>query len=141
MPQVTLTLDIEQARAIARALDCYSRLCIGQLQEIPDMCRTGEIPVSSKTAERIAADADLCEDIDRAVTRIKASLGFSAGSSLGIGNPHVCKTAQHAWEAKKALDKAVSEFVEPNPSFRGVNYDGLILRYTDSPAPVAVVTG
>ena len=45
MEKVTLTLTIEQAVAVRDALDLYSRICIGQIEEIGQLVRFGTIPM------------------------------------------------------------------------------------------------
>ena len=49
------------------------------------------------------------------------------------------KAVRRAYEVKKVIDKAVSEHKNPTPEFRTVHYDGLTVRYTSDPAPVAEI--
>lgn len=135
---VTLQVSLPHARAIVAATDLLTRLGLGQIQIIPELVRVGTIPVASDSSKsRQQADLNVIEQIDALADSMKASLGFTKGASFGVGHPHVCRQAHLAWEVKKVVDKCVSEMVEPNPQFRGVNYDGLVVRYTQEPAPVA----
>lgn len=135
---INLQITLPHARAVVAATDILTRLGLGQIDAIPELVRMGTIPVASRAgSSRQLADLSAIQQIDALADSMKASLGFSKGASYGIGHPHVCRDAHLAWEVKKVLDKCVSEMMEPNPQFRGVNYDGLVVRYTQEPAPVA----
>ena len=68
--------------------------------------------------------------------------GFASNASFGIGSHHDSGDAHRGYEIKKVVDRVLAMHREPNPTgFRGVNYDGLIVRYTKDPAPVAVISG
>lgn len=81
------------------------------------------------------ADGDACHEINLKLAEIASMLGFSRGQSLGISNRHVDIKVQRAWEVKKMLDQALAFENNPNPSFKGVNYDGLPIRYTNEEVP------
>ena len=70
---------------------------------------------------------------------IKSSLRFQQNGSNGIGHPHVAPSTHRAWDVRKVLEKALAEHRNPNPTFRGVNYDGLIVRYTQDPEPTVEI--
>ncbi|MCL4722889.1 MAG: hypothetical protein KJZ90_01240 [Rhodocyclaceae bacterium] len=140
MKKVILTLTPEQAVAVRDALDLYSRICIGQIEEIGQLVRFGTVPMR-KPADmpREMADADRCEEIARLLNGVKTVLGYSISGSNGIGHPHVDASGHRAYEVKKVLAKALAEHRDPAPQFRGVDYDGLTVRYTQDPAPVVEV--
>jgi hypothetical protein len=85
------------------------------------------------------ATGDLRDGIDDLMKQAKKLLGHSATSSFGIGHTYVPIDAKRCYEVEKVLDRALSEHRDQNPKFRGVNYDGLTVRYTTDPAPVAEV--
>ena len=142
-PAVHLTLTLEQATALSAAAECYARLCIGQFEELPNLVRHGLIPWFGGAREqektRQLASAEEADQIESLAAAMKQILGYPVNGSHGIGHTHNDITATRAWEIRKVLDKALAEHKEPNPSFRGVNYDGLTVRYTDDPAPTARV--
>lgn len=140
MEKVILTLTPEQAVAVRDALDLYSRICIGQIEEIGQLVRFGTIPMRNPAdMPREMADADRCDEIVRLLNDAKAILGYPISGSNGIGHPHVDASGHRAYEIKKVLAKALAEHRDPAPQFRGVDYDGLTVRYTQDPAPVAEV--
>lgn len=128
---------IEQARAVRGALDTYMRLAIGQLDVVTELVRSGIIPVGGKQGGRVLASLEQIERVEALVNEIKAVLGYQRNGSNGIGNPHVDPSGHRAYEAMKVLAQAIAIEHNPNPGFRGVDYDGLIVRYTQDPAPSA----
>lgn len=134
--KLNLELTIPQARAVVGALDLFTRLSLGQFRALEDMIRQEAI----KKADGSPADMDTCEQIDGVLKQVAALMGFSYNSSRGIGNPHNSIESARAYEIKKVVEKTLAEHSDPNPSFRGVNYDGLIVRYTQDPAPKAAIT-
>lgn len=140
--KVHLELTLEQADALSKAADLYTRMTLGQLSVVAELVNYGEIPSFAQHEEpRRVATHSQCLEIDTQIRSIASILGYSSGSSLGIGSPHVSATGKRNFEIKKVLDKVVAETRNPNPGFRGVNYDGLTVRYTQDPAPVARVEG
>lgn len=140
MPTVTLSLTIDQATAVRDALDLYSRICIGQIEEIGDLVRTGVVPMRRDPAQpREMADVDKCEEVVRLLNAAKDVLGYPLNGSNGVGHPHVDPSGHRAYEVKKALAQALAYHRNPNPSFKGVDYDGIGPRYTQDPAPVAEI--
>lgn len=72
-------------------------------------------------------------------TSLPEELGFLPGESYGVGNRAVSDKAHRAYELEKVVKKALAMHNNPTPTFRGVDYDGLIVRYTDDPAPECVI--
>lgn len=138
MSKVTIEVTLEQAEAIARALDTYSRLCIGQLEIVSALCRDETIPVGCRDAgqPRAAAHVEVCDEVDALLRQAKVKLGYSPNGSNGIGNRHVDVSAHRAWEIGKVLSQALAEHRDPSPKFRGVDYDGRIVHYTADPDAV-----
>jgi hypothetical protein len=83
---------------------------------------------------------DDLEQIETYAKLMAEVFGFSPGASFGIGSHHVSSDAHRAYEVKKVMEKALAVWRDPNPQgIKGVNYDGLIVRYASDPAPVAEV--
>ena len=139
MSKIQSEMTLEQTDAVCDALDAYSRLCIGQLDEVANLVRHGIIPMAQLdgSGERVLASAEVCEQIEELMDAAKRLLGYPANGSHGIGHPHIALSGRRAYEVKKVLAKVVAEQRNPNPEFRGVNYDGLGPRYTNDPVPVA----
>lgn len=126
MPKVRIELEIGQAKALAEALDFFSRISIGQLQEVASLVRHGVVPLFVEgRGERAMADAEVCDQVHSLMLKVKAALGYPKNGSHGIGHPHVCQSGLRAYELKKVLDQALAIHGNPNPEFRGVQYDGL----------------
>lgn len=138
---VRLTCTIDQAKTISKALDLYTRIGIGQLEELTWMLRFGLIPFPrfDDNDQYIAEKLDVIKDIDQSIGHIKTSLGFSTNSGYGIGNPKVLDTFKVAYEVVKVIDRAIAIYNNPDPVFKGVNYDGLTMRYTNDPEPICEV--
>lgn len=135
MTVVTLKLNLEQARVVSNALDLYSRLGIGQLEEIAWLVKSDEIPMFTQGVTK-PKPAQLTHDlIQDKLYDIKQLLMYPTNASYGIGAEHVPVSAKRGYEVKKVLDKALAEYSNPNPDFKGVNYDGLIVRYTRDKEP------
>jgi hypothetical protein len=137
---VHLKCTVEQANTISKALDLYTRIGIGQLEEITWMLRFGLIPFPRfEDVQYTSEKLDVLNDIQQSMGHIKTSLGFSANSGYGIGNPKVLATYKVAYEVVKVIDRAIAIHNNPDPAFKGVNYDGIIIRYTDDPEPTCEV--
>jgi hypothetical protein len=134
MTTVTLSLTTEQARAVSAACDLYARICLGQFHVIERMVRFGEIqPTDARDINQVA------DALGYLMTGAQGCLGHPPNGNFGVGNPKVSVTAHRAFETRAVINKALAEFRDPKPEYRGVDYNGLIVRYTDDPAPVAKV--
>lgn len=139
MPNITLTLTLDQAIAVREALDAYTRLCIGQLEIVADLVRNGTIPVARLfNPERQVASAYQRDLEVQLMDQAKMALGYPVNGSNGIGHPHVHITGHRAYEVEKALAKVIADYRNPT-GFRGVDHDGLTVRYTQDPAPIATL--
>lgn len=128
---------LEQARAVKTALDTYMRLAIGQIDTITELVRSGVIPVGGQRGERVVANLDQIDQVDKLVNKIKVTLGYTPNGSNGISNGHVDPSGHRAYEVMRVLAREIAMEQNPNPTFKGVDYDGLVVRYTDDPAPSA----
>lgn len=130
----SVSLTPAQANSISRALNILTRLGLGQMDCIDHAIRDDLLLVRGSDSFR-EADMETCERVRFLMDQFQNGLGFSTNASFGIFNKEVPVVAQRAWEIKKILDKALAEDRNPNPSFRGVNYDGLSVRCTREPIP------
>lgn len=133
---------VEQAQALIPALDFYCRMGLGQVTEIGFRVRMDHILSRSRdrNEEFRSSEFDVCEKVDYLIREWALQLFYPSGGSYGMGHRCVHEDANRSWEIKKVIDKVVSEELNPNPNMRGVNYDGLSLRYTRDLAPEATVT-
>lgn len=131
---VTLTLPtIEQAHAVKAALDLYICMGLGQFNELANLVRRDEF--KHKTKE---LTADEMEEFSVLTQNLCDFMGHDNGASFGVGNRRVSATAHRCYEAYKVLDQALAVARDPSPTdFKGVDHDGLIVRYTQDPAPTA----
>ena len=139
--KIQVTLSVEQAAAVCEALDAYSRLCIGQLEEVANMVSYGVIPLAqpANCTERTIASTDICDGIDVLMRRAKCLLGHPGNGSHGIHHPHIAMSGRRSYEVKKTIEKSLAFLQNPNPEFKGVNFDGLCVRVTTDPAPTVLV--
>ena len=128
MTTVTITCTTQQAECIARALELYTRLGLGQFEEAVYLCKIGLI----RHRQGECSDAQI-EQIESLCYAIKDALGHPRNGSFGIGYPMLHESTQRAYEITKQIDKALAMHRDPNPPFRGVNYDGRTVRYTQDP--------
>lgn len=138
MEKIQMTVTVPQAQAIAKALDLFARLSIGQVGMIAEMVSMQEIPMYAQNGSPGRdVSPEVCDTVQEKVEEVLRTLGYSGfGHSLGVGNEHVPVAGHRAYEVSKVLEKVLAEHRNPNPEFRGVNYDGLSLRYTNDPAPI-----
>ncbi|MBU2765843.1 hypothetical protein HAP94_06450 [Acidithiobacillus ferrivorans] len=137
-PKVHLTLTIPQAHAMAEALEIYVRLGLGRVLMVAEMVADGSIPIKSRSLKIPKMDA--IHNVTALCDEIRRELGFQHGESYGVGSRAVSDKAHRAYEIEKVVKKALALHDNPNPTFRGVDYDGLSIRYTDDPAPECVIT-
>ena len=125
--KVTLELDEAQAATILRALDAYSRIGCGQFQIVR------EVIVHNWAGRR---DYEGVADISLGHAKMVLFPELEhPNASYSIPNREVPVTFRRAWDIYKHVEQAVSIARDPNPSFRGVNYDGVIISCCDDPLP------
>lgn len=140
--EVVMKMNLKQAHAVSKALDLYARVCMGQLDEIPYLVAIGELSPGSNghfPTEKKIASVEQCRMMNELASSMKGVMGFTSGSSHGIGSDAVSETAHRTWEVKKVLDQTLAYHHNPTPECKGVHYDGLILRYTKDKAPVCYI--
>lgn len=133
-------MTISEAHATMRSLDFLSRLGIGQIDEVADLVRDDSVQCL-RDGKLDPTSADESRLVEAIVQRAEHAFDYPYGASYGIGHKYVSPVAHRAWEMKKVMDKTLSLHREPNPSFPGVNYDGVTLKYTRDPTPEASVSG
>ena len=135
--RVHFDLTVDQAAAVDLALDAYTRLCIGQLEEVASLIRQGVIPLAREGRDdRTTASCAVADEVEALMNQAKALLGYPSNGSNGIGHQHVHISGRRAYEAHKVLAKELAHHRDSEPSiWKGVAYDGLGPRYTQDPAP------
>jgi len=136
---VPFEVSLLQACAIRQATDLFIRIGLGQLTEIVYLLRDG---IVRPTEEILSGLGDRVPDalLNRELQLAKAALGHPSNGSYGVGNRNVPLVAHRAYEIHKAIARTLAVHADPNPAFKGVDYDGVMVRYTSDPAPVTVVT-
>lgn len=139
-PRIQVTMPLEYARSASEALDFWNRMCLGQIEELEYLIRSGTIPMHSRIeGERKSAPMEVCDVIREKLMEIKDLLGYAHNGSMGIGHRNMSKSGLASYELKKVIDKTLAYHSNPKPDFKGVNYDGLTVRYTTLPAPTAKI--
>lgn len=117
--QVRLEMTGVQARIIARALDLFVRLGLGQTEEAADFLDT-------------VLDVKDLEALRQTMRAVKVEqLGCPANGSYGIGNSKLHPQVHDAYDVKKALEKVIAT-VEKHQDF-SVWHDGNIVKYGKEP--------
>lgn len=99
-PDLHLTLPAQTARIVVDALDMYSRIGLGQLDEIVSMGRFGLL--TNAKGEKPSVD-DL-DDAEQHLARAKHALfGYAPNASHGIFSDKVAERFRTAWSVLKAL--------------------------------------
>jgi len=139
MKTVSLDMSVEQAQVICSALDLYSRITLGQFEEIESLIRHRLICKSDNNSEKSYPDFDEIDQIRNHIYDIKRVMGFHPHGSFGVGNPKLHISNSRAYEMLKTIQKVLAEDRNPNPDFRTVDYDGVIVRYTQDELPTCTI--
>lgn len=137
MKKIKLELTLKQSESLTRMLDLAMRMHLCQFREIEWLAR---LHVIRNQNGEIASNVDL-DALKAYLDGSARCLGFSAGSSHSIGSKIVHSDAKNAYEIMKVVQKVLAYERNPEPTFRSVAHDGLIVRYTNNPAPVALTIG
>lgn len=130
----TVKMSPAEANGASMALDTLTRLGLGQMDCVEWRIRDEILLMRANDGYREAA-LETCDRARYLMNRFQNGLGFDTNASFGIFNKEVPLVAQRAWEIKKVLDKVLAEDRDPNPTFRGVNYDGITVRTTKDAIP------
>lgn len=133
-PLVHLIVPLEAAKALSRALDVYSRIGMGQVGIVDEMHRMDEVAIGGRPGGP-EADRDRMFAVADHLAELSKLLGWCSSSSAGIARAPLA--ARQAHEVRAVLNQTLAFHRDPNAKYRGVDHDGLVLRYTDDPAPVA----
>ena len=141
MKTVKLDMSVEQAKVICDALDLYNRITLGQFEELESIIRHRLICKASfdPNEEKIYPNFDEMDEIKEHIHAIKRIMGFHPHSSFGIGNDKVHISNSRSYEMLKTIQKVLAEDRNPNPDFRTVDYDGVIVRYTNDELPICSI--
>jgi hypothetical protein len=138
MDRINIDVSPEQAEVVKRALDLYSRILMGQLGEVSGLMRDEILLVRGAEGEPPRpASLDEVQDVENLMRRAIGVVGHPGGSYFSIGTRGLHVDAKRAYEVRNAVAKVLAERRDPNPEFRGVDYDGVHMRYTQDPAPLA----
>lgn len=137
MPSVFIEMTIEQAQAVERALDVFTRLSLGQLDVLNDLVRTGSIPayVASGDTRRPCADETQCADFQAFMEVAKRRLGYPASFNYRHGHRNVPVSGERCYEIQTVLSKALAQRQSQNTAVRSIPHSGPIVRYTQDPTP------
>lgn len=136
MQTIILTLTVDQAEVVRKAVDLYTRLSLGQLECIADLVREDILPpMASQGDARRSADLATVDAVVASLFAAKRSLQYVPHGSMGITHPHVHASGQRAYRVEKALRRALTharaghDALGPTPLF----------FHTDDPEPTARV--
>jgi hypothetical protein len=132
-----LKLTPEQAQVLVHACDLYSRIGIGQFEEIEQLARMGMLRHRHATADGAPAvteaEINRLEQAREALDVAKRHLtGMEPNASFGILNQLVHKDFKVAWELQQVVRHRLAWDARGNPARRdwagspsmmGVNYD------------------
>jgi hypothetical protein len=139
---VHLELTVPQAQALVSALDVYMRLGLGQIYRVAELVSDGFIPIKATKTKKSDSETEIAtvQSVTALCNEIRRELGFSSGESYSVSNVAVSERARRAYEIEKVVKKTLAMHTNVEPAFRDVDYDGLIVRYTDDPAPVCIIS-
>lgn len=139
-PVLTLRIGLPQARAVCLALDTFSRLAMGRLGIVAELVRHGEVRPDREAGATPADVRRIAGEMETLMADAARCLGHRSGSHHGIGANGIPAAARRCYEVQKTVDLALAMHADPTPRFRGVDYDGVTVRYTDDPLPEAGVS-
>lgn len=140
MTRIRLDLTPEQAQVVAAALDLLARLGLGQLEQVADLVANGQVPLSrASTEDKALPEAATSQAVAALLQAAKSALDFHPTASRGISHPHNHPSTHRAWEIRQVLERAIRDALNPDRASDPAVRDPVLLRYTQDPAPVAVV--
>lgn len=124
-----------QARTLVDALDLFSRIQMGQLEEIMNMARMGSIP--HRDDQDVSARIEEIEEAEPLLHEVKRLLtGHSPNASFGIFGNKTPESARVAYEIQRAIRHRLAWDRQPEGGM-GVDFDDPdSLRSTGQPLAV-----
>ena len=108
----TLTMNEEQAQLLVKALDLYSRIGIGQFEEV--------LQVYDPTAKLSPGTRD---DIRQQLDFAKAAAGHPANGSYGIHSPEVRDEFRAAYDIQQVVRNRLAYDRKPEGNPSSVHFD------------------
>lgn len=137
--EVQIGMSIAHAQALSKIVDLGVRIHLGQFNEIESLARARILQGRNIATEEISSlSMEALEELEALLNQVKSLFGHHQNGSFGIGSNGVNKDAKYAYEAKKAIDRALHLHLRPDDHF-SVTRDGVTVRYTDGKAPKAAV--
>ena len=138
--KVLIETSLDHAQALSRLLDLSVRIHLGQIEEIADLARMGQLNrrPSLDATDVVPMSIEESERLEEALQLVKGIFGHPRNGSFGIGAPGVSLDAKRGYEIKKAVDKALHMHSRPN-DLHSVSRDGVTVRYAPGDAPTATV--
>ncbi|KWU19199.1 hypothetical protein [Burkholderia cenocepacia] len=122
-------LSETQAQILAKALELFSRVSLGQLEYITEMARFGDITRSDGTV----APSDCLADAETHLQAVKLLLtGHHTNSSKSIGGDTIPR-ANAAWEVYKVIRNQLAWDRSPTGGHGVDFFDPYSPKYTDEP--------
>ena len=110
-----IELSDKQADVLVAALDLYSRIHLGQFEEVANIARMHDI-------SKLDKDYDAHNDFEDAIREAKTILGFDRNASYGIFNERVNDIARVAWDMQQVIRHHLAWKRNPEGGFT-VNFD------------------
>lgn len=130
--KVQITMTVEQARVMMRAMDLYMRLLMGQFEELEHLFFAEENdPVFERTSDYQAR-----EQLKYYLKRVKMHVypTLELGAYWGITGRPCPERATMAYDMYKTMDHAISWYQNPRGDIT-VNYDKPMHWYKNVPLP------
>lgn len=130
-------MTTEQAEAAKQAFEVLARLSLGQLDTIVDLITADVVIPSAELGD--SATSQQITAVGHYLNQARGVLGYAPGAGLSIVSPRVHISGRRSWELYKVFAQALLQHRAPSPPLaaRGPLYDGLVVRNTDDPAPIA----
>lgn len=110
-----IELTDKQADILVAALDLYSRIHLGQFEEVANIARMYDI-------SKFHNEYDAHNDFDDAIREAKGILGFDRNASWGIFNDKVNDLARVSWDMQQVIRHHLAWKRNPEGGFT-VNFD------------------
>jgi len=134
-PDLHLTVPAATARIMVEALDTYTRIGMGQLEDIVSMGRFGIL----KNSEGQAPTYDELDDAEQHINAAKKTLfGFPSNASHGIFSDKVAERFRTTWGVMKALRHRLAWDRTPEGGFQ-TSFDEPMRG--EAPVGVSVTSG